>query len=181
MVNRLEFITRLWYYFRTGYGTYLTFILGALNTLVVVWYLAISHAPYVGSIFAGSFTVFAIILTAVGIPLSIAIGWIHLKKSPAYKSEAEIGIESNPYSFKLPPGMWREAFGPLYLELLEMSKRVLERDNLLTPDDKKRIRNIEEKLKILNEGGYVGAQSTTYFGRSSARKASKRTSTRPQQ
>ncbi len=181
MVNRLEFVTRLWFYFRTGYGTYLTFFLGALNTLVVVWYLAISHAPYVGSIFAGSFKAFAVIISAVGVPLSIAIGWIHLKKSPAYKSEAEIGAESNPYYFKLTPGVWLEAYGPLYLELLEMSKRVLERDNLLTPDDKTRIKNIEEKLKILNEGGYVGAHSTTYFGRSSARNTPKQTSNQSQQ
>lgn len=181
MVSRLEFITRLWYYFRMGYSTYLTFFLGAVNTLVIVWYLAISHAPFVGSIFAGSFIAFAIIVSAVGVPLSIAIGWVHLKKSPAYKSEAEVGVESNPYNFKLAPGIWTEAFGPLYLELLEMSKRVLERDNLLTLGDKKRISNIEEKLKILNEGGYVGAQSTTYFGRSSVRNTSKRTSTESQQ
>jgi hypothetical protein len=180
MVNRLEFITRLWYYFRTGYSTYLTFFLGAINTLVVVWYLAISNAPFVESIFAGRFIVFAVILSTVGVPLSIAIGWIHLKKSPAYKSEAEIGVESNPYYFKLAPGITLEVYGPLYLELLEMSKRVLERDNLLTPDDKKRIKNLEEKLKILNEGGYVGAQSTTYFGKTSAQNTTKPTPTQTQ-
>lgn len=177
MVNRLQFLTRMWFYFRTGYGTYLTFFLGALNTLVVVWYLAIAHVPFVGNIFASSFTEFAIITTAVGVPLSIAFGWLHLKKSPAYQSEAEVGVESNPYYFKLAPGFWLEAIGPLYLELLEMSRRVLERDNLLTPDDKKRISDLEEKFKILNAGGYVGAQSTTYFGKLSVRNTSKPTST----
>jgi hypothetical protein len=62
-----------------------------------------------------------------------------------------------------------------------MSKRVLERDNLLTPDDKARISNLEEKLKILNEGGYVGTHPTTYFGRTGARNTSKPISTRSQQ
>ena len=46
-------------------------------------------------------------------PIAGSIGYYHYKKTPAYTSEIEVQIESNPYYYKLPPGYWREAIGPL--------------------------------------------------------------------
>ena len=40
-----KLFSRLWYYFRTGWSTYFAFIFGALNTLVVTYYLAVEKVP----------------------------------------------------------------------------------------------------------------------------------------
>jgi hypothetical protein len=159
MTSRLNFLGRMWYYFRVGYGTYLTFILGVANTLVVVWYLAIQNMPAIQSIF-GHFVPFAIATVVVGVPLSIVIGWVHLKRSPAFRSEADIGVEANPYYYKWPPGYWMEVIGPVCLETLTELTRLLEANKLLAGDEKSRIEDLERKLKVLNQGGYVGKPRT---------------------
>ncbi len=155
MTSRIGYAARLWFYFRIGYATYLTFLLGAVNTLVVVWYLAIREVPAIQSLF-GHFLPFAIVVTLLGVPTSIAIGWVHLKRSPAYSSELDIGVEANPYYYKLPPGYNREVFAPLYLELLTQLKRLLEAQKLLDKEERLRIQGLEQKLQVLIEGGLVG-------------------------
>jgi hypothetical protein len=159
MVSKLRFATRLWFYFRIGYGTYLTFLLGAVNTLVVVWYLALREVPSIENLF-GHFVPFAVVVTIIGVPLSVLIGWVHLKRSPAYSSEVDISVEANPYNYRLIPGYWREAFVPLYLELLVQLRRLMEAEKLLNNEEKARIEGIERKLRILVEGGSVGTPRT---------------------
>lgn len=159
MPSKWAYLARLWYYFRIGYATYLTFLLGALNTLIVVWYLAIQQAPAIQNLF-GHFVPFAIFASVIGVPLSVAVGWIHLKKSPAYSSELDIGVEANPYYYKFPPGYTREVLGPLYLELLLLIKRSLASQQQLDTEQQKRIEDLERKLQILMQGGYVGSPRT---------------------
>jgi hypothetical protein len=158
-LNVGRIIARSWYYFRIGYGTYLTFLLGVVNTLVVVWYLAIREVPSLESLF-GHFVPFAAVTTLIGVPLSVLLGWVHLKRSPAYRSEVDIGVEANPYNYRLIPGYWKEAFAPFYLELLVLLRRLMEAEKLLNDEDKARIESIERKLKILMEGGIVGTPRT---------------------
>ena len=159
MTGRVRYLARMWYYFRIGYATYLTFALGAVNTLVVVWYLAIAQMPEIQNIF-GHFLPFAILVIVVGVPLGVAMGWLHMKRTPAYTSEADIAVEANPYYYKLPPGYNREAFAPLYLEILTELSRLLEAQNLLTNEDKTRIEGLRGKLQLLIDGGYVGTPRT---------------------
>jgi len=156
VLRRIRFLTRLWFYFRIGYATYLTFLLGAVNTLVVVWYLAIRDIPVVEDVF-GHFTPFAIFVTMVGVPLSIAAGWVHYKRSPAYTSEIDIQIEANPYNYKLIPGKERELYGPLYLEMLQLMRKLLQAQDLMSIEEKSAVDTLERKLKILVEGGFVGS------------------------
>ena len=89
-------IFRAWFYFRNGWSTYLAFIFAAINTLTVTYYLAIEKIPFLTQIFP-SFTHYTFILSIIGIPALVLIGYIHFKKSPAYKTEASIGFESNPF------------------------------------------------------------------------------------
>jgi hypothetical protein len=152
MRSRLPF--RSWYYFRTGYGTYLTFILTAVNMMVVVYYLAIKNIPVLEIIFP-SFAVWALVITGGGIPLAIFLGWLHVKRSPAFRSEMDIQVEANPYYYKLPPGYWKEVFAPLWLELIRLNLKVLNKEPL-TDEEQKRIRELQAKLESLIEGGYVG-------------------------
>jgi hypothetical protein len=154
-MTRIGFLARLWYYFRLGYSTYLTFILGYLSTLVTVYYLAIKNLPSLLDLFP-RFVPFAALATVIGGPFAILIGWLHLKRTPLYTSEVDITYEANPYLYKLPPGYTREAWGPFYLELLVLMERLLDKQELLTGDDKTRIKEIEERLRVLAEGGMVG-------------------------
>ena len=78
---------RGWYYFRTGWSTYFAFILAAINTLTVTYFLAIDNYPELKSIFP-SFEQYVIIIVVIGIPLLISIGYLHFKRTQAFKSEA---------------------------------------------------------------------------------------------
>ena len=137
----------------------MTFLLGAVNTLVVVWYLAIRELPAIESTF-DHFLNFAVVATILGVPLSIAIGWLHLKRSPAFSSELDIGVEANPYYYKLPPGFAKEAYVPLYLELLMQLTRLLDAQDLLTDEDRSRIESLRKKLQLLIDGGFLGSPRT---------------------
>lgn len=155
-IGPLRAIARAWYYFRMGYGTYLTFALGYGSTLVTVYYLAIRNAPDLLSIFP-HFWPFAILATVIGIPLSIGIGWIHLKRSVLYGSEADIGVESSPYTYKLPrSGVGMDLDYPARLMQLRMMRKLVESSGLLTDEMREELDDLERKYAILLSGGYVG-------------------------
>jgi hypothetical protein len=145
---------RAWYYFRTGYATYLTFIITTLNVMVTVYYLAIKNIPSLQVVFP-SFFVWAVFVTVIGGPLAIFVGWLHLKRSPAYRSELDVGVEANPYYYKLPPGYWREALVPVMLELLKLNLKLLNKETL-TDEEKNSLKELQKKMETLVNGGYVG-------------------------
>ena len=146
---------RIWFYFRIGYSTYLTFLLGFVSTLITVYYLAIKNIPDLLNVFP-RFVPFAVIATVIGIPVSVSVGWMHYKRSSAFTSEVDIQMEANPYYFKFPPGFTKEVYGPLYLEQLLILKKLSAKQNLLDDEDRNRIDEIERKLRLLNSGGMVG-------------------------
>ena len=94
MRNNLGF--RSWFYFRMGWSTYFVFIMAAINTLTVTYFLAIDNYPSLKEFFP-SFEQYVVIIVCVGIPLLIMVGYAHYKKTLAYKSETDVLIESNPY------------------------------------------------------------------------------------
>ena len=87
---------RGWFYFRTGWSTYFVFILAAINTLTVTYFLAVDNYPLLKAIFP-TFEQYVVIMVCIGIPLLILVGYAHFKKTLAYKSEMDIYVESNPY------------------------------------------------------------------------------------
>lgn len=87
---------RAWFYFRNGWSLYFAFIFAAVNTLTVTYFLAIDKIPALLSIFP-SFIHYVGIAVSIGIPILVTIGYVHYKRSPAYKSEASIVFEINPY------------------------------------------------------------------------------------
>jgi len=138
-----------------GYGTYLTFLLGYVSTFVTVYYLAIKDVPMLLNIFP-HFLTFVVFGTVVGVPSSVLIGWLHLKRTAAWTVEIDIATEANPYNYKLPPGFWREALAPTFLELLKQNRRILATNKMLSPEDEQKITELERKLATLISGGYVG-------------------------
>ena len=91
---------RSWFYFRTGWSTYFAFILAAINTLTVTYFLAIDNYPSLKSIFP-SFEQYVVILVVIGVPLLVTVGYAHYKKTEGFKSEIDVIIESNPYQRRI--------------------------------------------------------------------------------
>ena len=87
---------RGWFYFRQGWSMYFAFIFAAVNTLTVTYYLAIENYPFLKVIFP-TFVDYIIITVAIGVPLLVGIGYAHFKRTRAYRSEAAIVAEANPF------------------------------------------------------------------------------------
>jgi len=87
---------RSWFYFRMGWGTYFAFIFAAINTLTVTYYLAIEKIPTLTTIFPNFFQ-YILIISVIGVPLLIIVGYIHYNRTVAFKSEIDVTMESNPY------------------------------------------------------------------------------------
>ena len=79
-----------------GWSTYFAFILAAINTLTVTYFLAIDNYPSLKIIFP-SFEIYIFIIVTIGVPLLIFIGYSHYKKTKAFRSEMDILVESNPF------------------------------------------------------------------------------------
>jgi len=87
---------RGWFYFRMGWSTYFAFILAAINTLTVTYFLAVDNYPALKIIFP-SFEIYVLIIISIGVPLLIFVGYSHYKKTKAFRSEMDILVESNPF------------------------------------------------------------------------------------
>jgi len=87
---------RAWFYFRQGWTTYFAFIFAAINTLTVTYFLAIENIPSLQNIFPNFYQYFFIMIS-VGIPSLVIIGYLHYKKTSAFRAEADINIEANPH------------------------------------------------------------------------------------
>ena len=95
-----NYLFRAWFYFREGWGTYFAFIFAGINTLTVTYYLVVENYPSLKSIFP-TFEQYIAIILILSIPLLTSIGYVHYKKSPSYRSAADILVESNPYWTRL--------------------------------------------------------------------------------
>ena len=89
-------VFRAWFYFRNGWSMYFAFIFAAINTLTVTYYLAIERVPLLVNLFP-SFVHYVMIVTAIGIPILVLVGYAHYKRSGARKAEIDIMYEVDPY------------------------------------------------------------------------------------
>ena len=142
---------RIWFYFRTGCIQYFTFVLGLGNMLILTYYLAITNYPFINSLFP-TFEIYALVSVSIGIPILCLAGYLHYKKSRAYSTDVEITVESNPYNYKLPPGITKECGIPFILELLILSKKNLDGKGF-DESDLPRLKDLEKKLDLLSNGG----------------------------
>lgn len=145
---------RVWFYFRNGWSTYFAFIFAAINTLTVTYFLAVENYPFLKEAFP-SFLHYVLIISSIGIPLLVGIGYIHFKKSQAYTSEADIVAEVHPLHFRLPPGWHMEVLFPLYLKLSQMMIK-WSKDEKLNDEEIQELSEIQKKIDILIKGGYIG-------------------------
>tara|TARA_B110000467_G_C18304068_1_gene473387 strand:+ start:131 stop:616 length:486 start_codon:yes stop_codon:yes gene_type:complete len=134
---------RAWFYFRTGWAVYFAFIFAAINTLVVTYYLAIENISFLQQIFP-TFGHYVISVILIGIPALIGAGYIHFKRSPGFKSEADIAIESNPHARR--NLLNTEAIIAAYLFSNDLMMKML-KDEKLTEEEVKKFTELQDKIK----------------------------------
>jgi hypothetical protein len=122
--------------------------------LTVTYFLAIENYPVLNTIFP-SFLHYVVIAVFTGVPLLVLVGYVHYKRSSAFKAEADINVEAYPYWYKLPPGWNKEVVFPLYLQMINLMIKISKNEKLST-DETKEMSNIQKSLSSLIEGGYVG-------------------------
>lgn len=133
---------RAWFYFRQGWSTYFAFIIAALNTMVTTYYLAIRDVPTL-EIWFPSFSIYVVILSAVGVPLLVLVGYLHYKKSAAFKAEADINMEANPHMRRLL--LNTETLLTLYANMSEIMVK-LAKNEKLTEKEHEEIEVLKKKL-----------------------------------
>ena len=149
-----SFFFRLWFYFRNGWATYFAFIFAAINTLTVTYFLAIDEYPVLYDFFP-TFLHYVIIISSIGIPILIGVGYVHFKRSLAYSAEADIVTEAHPYNFRILPGWNTEVVFPLYLTLSEMMIKWT-KDEKLNDADIEKLQVLQDKIQKLLKGEMVG-------------------------
>jgi hypothetical protein len=141
---------RAWFYFRNGWSMYFAFIFAAINTLTVTYYLAIDKIPFLFSLFP-SFAHYVTVAVLCGIPILVLIGFVHFKRSPAYRSEATIGFEVNPYQRR------NLINSELNLELNLMILNLLSKLSNNEKLDEAELNKIQESRNVLN--GFINERS----------------------
>ena len=134
---------RAWFYFRNGWSMYFAFIFAAINTLTVTYFLAIERAPSLQTIFP-SFFQYVFIVTIIGVPLLIGIGYAHWKRTKARKAEVDIGFETNPYQRRFVVNT--EIILHLNLKLIEMLMRSTSGEKL-TENEMKEIQVYKDDIE----------------------------------
>ena len=132
---------RAWYYFRMGWSTYFAFVFAAINTLTVTYFLAIDNYPFLKEIFP-SFIHYVILIGLVGVPILIGAGYVHFKKSPSFRSESTVNIESDPFQL-------RDIVNSEYNLILSL--KILEMLNKISEKDKSNLSELEESQKLEKE------------------------------
>ena len=138
---------RSWYYFRTGWSTYFAFILAAINTLTVTYFLAIDNYPALKAVFP-SFEQYIVIIVSIGIPLLVLIGFVHFKRTQAFKSEVDVLIESNPYQRRNTVN--GEINLRLNLKILTMMLKISKKESF-SESEIQEIRELSDEIKNLSE------------------------------
>ena len=141
--NNLMF--RAWYYFRQGWAIYFAFILAAINTLTVTYFLAIDNYPSLKSVFP-SFEQYVAMVVVIGVPLLIIIGYAHYKKTQGFKSEIDVLIETNPYQRRSVVNS--EINLRLNLQLMSTLLKVAKKEDLSEEEIEEMIQLHDEILKL---------------------------------
>jgi hypothetical protein len=80
-----------------------------------------------------TFWLFSILAIVVGVPLAVFSGYFHFKRSEAYSSEVDIGVEANPYYYKITPGKEKDIGVPFTVASIDLSFAMAKKLGVLTP------------------------------------------------
>ena len=126
---------------------YFAFLFAAINTLTVTYYLAIERVPFLMNLFP-AFVHYVIIVTGIGIPILVLVGYVHWKRSGARKAEIDIGYEVDPYKARTLVNT--EMLLKMNFSLSLMLTRLLNNEKL-SEEEIQEIKNAREKLSEFTE------------------------------
>ena len=150
-----ELIFRAWFYFRNGYGTYLSFPVGFVTFISTTYYLAIRNVGFLEGIFP-RFHLFVVCAILIIFPFGVLIGWLHMKRTLAYPAQMAINVESNPYNFKIIPGIQTEINWPMWYLILQTIEKISEKENILSAEEKEEFKVLKNKIERLRRGEVIG-------------------------
>ncbi|OYT45378.1 hypothetical protein DRO29_02520 [Candidatus Bathyarchaeota archaeon] len=153
-MKMMDLVFRAWYYFRIGYSTYLAFAVAFMSYITVIYKLAIEDLA-LSWVFPRFYTFIIFSLVTI-IPLGVLIGWFHFKRTLAYSAAMAINVESNPYNYMITPGKETEIIWPMHMLYLTALQKLLEKENMLSPEEKKSFEEVLTKIKKLREGHVIG-------------------------
>ena len=133
---------RGWFYFRTGWATYFAFIVAAVNALTVTFFLAIDEYPSLSVIFP-TFFHYVVIVSGIGVPLLIFVGYVHYKKSKSFRAEQDVLVETSPHFRRMLQNT--EVLLPSYLKLTELMVKLSE-NKKLTDEELEKVSKLQKQL-----------------------------------
>jgi hypothetical protein len=96
-MNRSWF-KRRWREFRWGHSTYLVYIFGVVNFILITYRLLVEQLPFLANIFP-SLSIYVASTITIYIPIAILVGHIHKVKQ--LKTDLEMSAERNPYTLEI--------------------------------------------------------------------------------
>lgn len=151
---------RGWFYFRQGWSTYFAFIFAAINTMVVTYYLAIENIPTLKEIFP-TFYQYLFISSIVGIPILVFVGYIHYKKTQAFRTESDIAFESNPFMLRTLTNT--EILVKLNLQLIDSFLKQSKHETI-SEDTLNELEKTKKELeKFVNERNFKNKKELEFF------------------
>ena len=151
---------RGWYYFRQGWSLYFAFILAAINTLTVTYYLAIDNIPELQGIFP-SFVHYIVSAVVIGIPLLVFVGYLHYKKTSAYRNEMGVVFESNPFQRRMLVNS--EVITKFQLELSRMLLKLNSSESISAEEKENILKMHDELTKMLDNRTLTNAFDKDYL------------------
>lgn len=115
-MNR-ELFKRAWLYLRTGYSTYLIFIFGGSNFILILYGLAPEISDNI------DFIPFALVMVIAMPLLAILIGRKHWARQ--FGTEAKVQTENNPYMFLLVQKSKDELLYKIQIDMIDVMKGIL--------------------------------------------------------
>jgi len=152
-MKMVDLVFRAWYYFRIGYSTYLAFVVAFMSYITVIYKLAIEDLAL--SWVFPRFYIFIIFSLVTILPLGVLIGWFHFKRTLAYSAAMAINVESNPYNYMITPGKETEIVWPMHTLFLTALQKLLEKENMLSQEEKEAFEEVLTKIKRLREGHVI--------------------------
>ena len=137
---------RLWFYFRTGYGSYVSLALGVIQFLLI-GALYIQRIPELSSLhFSELIALFMVPFIAV----SIVMGLLHTRHQ--MRTDTMLSALQNPFMFRIAPGKEEKISIPMTILGLKVQRLFLEQLGIMTKELELEFDGLGELLNRLSSG-----------------------------
>jgi hypothetical protein len=90
-MSRQTFVWKLWAYAKRGYSSWITYVVGIVQFVVIVYEMSIKNVPALATIFP-SLAAFTAVFVATFAPITILVGWWDYRKGSAPMENEVMGL-----------------------------------------------------------------------------------------